>query len=307
MKGLILRAAVLILLFVYMGFGGGANKSDFRLNPETGELQKVIKMGLVPSEDAGIVLEEGDKMAELLSEMTGVPFRAYVTPNYNTLVAAMRAGDVDFAWLPVLAYVKSSLDGTGTALLKAVRGVNPFYHGAIIVRRDRGYKSIQDLRGKVMGWGDVLSFSGHIYPKYDLILKNIYTKDFFAQETNLGSHPAVVKSVLNGHIDAGAVWANDTEGLTGAWLLQANKEDRDAIMAIHYTEPIPGDTFTVRTKYLNENPELTEKIRLAVIAMADDSRGSKILKTIYRIDRMIPAMDSDYAVVYEAFFEVLRK
>lgn len=280
---------------------------DYVVNPDTGDRQKIIKMGLVPSEDAGIVIEEGDKMAALLSEMTGYPFRAYVTPNYNTLVAAMRAGDVDFAWLPPLAYVKSKLDGTGTVLLKAVRGENPYYFGAIIVRADSGYNSIQDLRGKVMGWGDLLSFSGHIFPKFDLIRKEGYTHDFFEQEANLASHPAVVVAVLNGHVDAGSVWANDTEGNTGAWLTGDVAKRADEIKAIFYTDPIPGDTFTVRTEFMEEFPDMTMRIRQAVIDLATRPEGADILMTIYRITRMAPATDDDYKVVYDAFETVIRK
>ena len=280
---------------------------EYVVNPETGERHKIIKMGLVPSEDAEIVIEEGEKMAALLSEMTGYPFRAYVTPNYNTLVAAMRAGDVDFAWLPPLAYVLSKMDGTGTVLLKAVRGENPFYYGAIIVRKDSGINSVDDLRGKVMGWGDLLSFSGHIFPKYDLIRKEGYTHDFFDREANLSSHPAVVVAVLNGHIDAGAVWANDTEGHTGAWLIGDHAERKDEIKPIFYTDPIPGDTFTVRTRYLRDNPEKTERIRRAVMALSDDPEGARILITVYRITRMAPATDEDYRVVYDAFETVIRK
>ncbi|HUX07073.1 MAG TPA: phosphate/phosphite/phosphonate ABC transporter substrate-binding protein [Acidobacteriota bacterium] len=280
---------------------------EYVVDPETGERREIIKMGLVPSEDAEIVINEGEKMAALLSEKTGYPFRAYVTPNYNTLVAAMRAGDVDFAWLPPLAYVLSKLDGTGTVLLKAVRGENPFYYGAIIVRADSGIDSVDDLRGKVMGWGDLLSFSGHIFPKYDLIRKENYTNEFFSREANLSSHPAVVVAVLNGHIDAGAVWANDTEGNSGAWLIGDHADRSNEIKPIFYTDPIPGDTFTVRTGFMEEFPDKTERIRRAVVALADDPEGARILMTVYRITRMAPATDEDYRVVYDAFETVIRK
>ena len=297
---------IIFLAVVIISIGCCGSGSDYVVNPETGEKQRVIKMGLVPSEDAEIVIDEGHKMAALLSEMTGYHFRAYVTPSYNTLISAMRAKDVDFAWFPPLAYVKSKKDGTGTVMLKAVRGVNAFYYGAIIVRKDKGYNSISDLEGKVIGWGDVLSFSGHIYPKFDLIRKGLFSKGFFGEETNLASHPAVVKSVLNGHIDAGAVWANDTEGNSGAWFLQERQEDRDAIKAIHYTDPIPGDTFTVRTTFLEENPEMAQKIMEAVMKLTENPEGKRILKTVYRIDKMIPATDSDYKIVYDAYEEVIR-
>lgn len=300
-------AALPALALVLLSLGCCGSDMDYAVDPVTGERTKVIKMGLVPSEDAEIVIAEGEKMADLLREMTGITFRTYVTPNYNTLIAAMRAGDVDFAWLPPLAYAKSRLDGTGTVLLKAVRGDNPFYYGAIIVRKDSGYRSISDLKGKLMGWGDILSFSGHIYPKYDLIENGIYTEGFFGKEMYLASHPAVVAAVLNGHVDAGSVWANDTEGVTGAWHQLERQEDRDAITAIYYTKPIPGDTFTVRSKFMQENPELVKKVTQAVMDMGRSERGHTILKTVYRIDLMVPTTDTDYKVVYDAFELVMRR
>jgi len=270
--------------------------------------EELVVMGFVPSEDAQIIGESGEELVEILGRMTGLRIRAYVLSSYMTVVSAMRTGDVDVGWLPPLAAVRAEDRGWGVIKLKAVRRGNPFYYGSIIVRTDSGIESVGDLRGKSMAWGDFNSFSGHIFPKFGLISMGIYTDDFFASERFLGSHYSVVVSVLNGQVDAGAVFSNNTEGNDGAWTQMLTDPERQRqITAIFYTDPIPGDTVSLSSGFWNGRREDARAILEAIQELHRDPVGGEILMELYHISRMIPAASVEYDVVRIAADSVLRE
>ncbi len=266
-----------------------------------------VVMGFVPSEDAELVTVEMQKLVKILSKKTGIPIRAVISSNYDVLVTAMRTGDVQFAWLPPFAYVQAEDEGVAMVLLKAVRRGNPWYYGAIIVRTDSPYERVEDLRGKTIAWGDIKSFSGHIYPKCEVIKRGIDPDTFFGTQRHLMNHPAVVVAVFNNQVDAGAVFANNTEGNDGAWTqLLTDPEDQKQIRVILYTPPIPGDTVSVSTEYFSEHPGRTQAIVNAIIELHRDPDGSRILMDLYHIEDLVLAMPEDFQVVREAAQLVLK-
>ena len=267
---------------------------------------EVVVMGFVPSEDAQIIGESGEKLVEILGRITGLRIRAYVLSSYMTVVSAMRTGDVDVGWLPPLAAVRAEDRGWGVIRLKAVRQGNPFYYGSIIVRTDSGIESVEDLRGRSIAWGDFNSFSGHIFPKYGLISMGIYNDDFFASERFLGSHYSVVVSVLNGQVDAGAVFSNNTEGNDGAWTQMLTDPERQRrIAAIFYTDPIPGDTVSLSSGFWSERRQDADAIVAAIQELHRDPVAAEILMELYHISRMVPAASEEYDVVRTAAESVL--
>lgn len=260
-----------------------------------------IVMGFVPSEDAEVVQEQMVKMVGILTEMTGIPIKPVLTPNYNILVDAIRVGEVQVAWMPPLAYVQAEDEGIATVVLKAVRRGNPWYYGAIIVRKDSGINDIQDLRGKSIAWGDIKSFSGHIYPKAALIKQGIDPDRFFGTQRHLKSHPAVVISVFNGDLDAGGCFSNNTDGTDGAWTQTLKDPEKyNQIKVLLYTPPIPGDTVAVATEYMADHPTDADKIVRAIFHLNDHPVGKKILMDIYHIERLVLAKPADYQVVRDA-------
>jgi phosphonate transport system substrate-binding protein len=267
-----------------------------------------IVMGFVPSEDAELVTVEMQKLTDILERKTGIPIRPVISSNYDVLVAAMRTGAVQFAWLPPFAYVQAEDEGVAHVLLKAVRQGNPWYYGAIIVRADSPYHKIEDLRGKTIAWGDIKSFSGHIYPKSEIIKMGIDPDKFFGAQRFLMNHPAVVVAVFNNQVDAGAVFSNNTDGNNGAWTqLLRDPKDQAQIRVLLYTPPIPGDTVSVSTQYFAEHPDRTQKIMNAILHLNEDPEGNRILMTIYHIEAMVLAKPEDFQVVRQAAQLVLAE
>ena len=275
---------------------------------EVQEDEDVIRIGFAPSEDSEIIQEEAKNFAALLEEKTGYKVKVNVLPNYATMVASLQSDHLDFAWLPPLTFVQAEDNGAAEVLLKVVRNNNPYYYGAIVVRTDSDIQTVEDLKGKSIAWSDIVSFSGHVFPKYALIKKGLYSKDFFSSERHMGNHHAVLVNVINGQVEAGACFSNSTDGSDGAWTqLLKDPEDQKKVRVILYTDPIPGDTFAVRKSFKEANPEKTEKITSLIQSLTEDPVGKGILFRLYHIEKLDPATSEDYQVVREATSVVLKE
>jgi phosphonate transport system substrate-binding protein len=101
-------------------------------------------------------------------------------------------------------------------------------------------------------------------------------------------------------VDAGAVFANDTENQRGAWTQYLNANERRLLKAIYYTKPIPGDTITGSKIFIEENPKLANEILGVLLAMGQDEKGRKLLTDIYQVDYLVDAESGDYESVREA-------
>jgi phosphonate transport system substrate-binding protein len=108
-----------------------------------------------------------------------------------------------------------------------------------------------------------------------------------------------VLAVLNGKVDAGATYANSTDGTDTAWQRYLKKpEDVQKIRAIAYSEPIPADNL-VFGESLDE--ELGKRIAAVFLELSRDPEGTKMLRDLYQIDGFVPATDRDYDSVRAAF------
>lgn len=260
-----------------------------------------IVMGFNPAENADVMENNSKAFAEHFQKQTGMKVKTFIATDYTALIEALRSGRVDFAWLPPFSFVKGEKVANAKVLLKSVRKGNAFYYAAIISRADKGISKIEDLKGKSIAWVDPSSSAGHVFPKASLINKlKIDPDQFFGKQVFAGSHDALVLSVLNGTVDAGATFSNDAKGADGAWTQYLKGEDLAKIKVVHVTDPIPGDTMTSSKKFMDEHPAIVEQTVKTMLSMNDTAEGKALLKSLYRIDAVTPAKASDYEPVRKA-------
>lgn len=266
------------------------------------EKGNVITIGFNPTESADVVEVNGKAFSAYFHQHTGAEVKTFIATDYTALVEAMRSGQVDFAFLPAFSFVKAEEIAGGEVLMKSVRGGRPVLYSAIITRADRGIKSLAELKGKNMAWVDPASSTGFIMPKAALLKKEKIDPDtFFAKQVYAGSHEALVLAVLNGTVDAGATFSNDSAGEEGSWLqFLKTPADRAKIKLLFVSEAIPGDTFATTKKFRAAKPELVNKTVQLLSDMGNNDEGRAILKALYHIDSMIPATSAEYQNVREA-------
>lgn len=262
---------------------------------------KEIVMGFNPAENADVVETNAKAFSDFYKAKTGLNVKTFIATDYTALIEALRSGKIQFAWLPPFSYVKAEEVANAQVLLKSVRKGKAYFYSAIISRADKGYKTLDDLKGKNVAWVDPSSTSGHIFPKANLITrKKIDPEKFFKRQVFAGSHDAVLLSVLNGTVDAGATFADDAQGSSGAWTQFLKPGEREKIKVIYVTEPITGDTMTTTKKFQTEYKDIVDQTTRLMTAMGDSEEGRKILKALYRIDSMVPAKSQDYDSVRAA-------
>jgi phosphonate transport system substrate-binding protein len=260
---------------------------------------KVLRVGFVPAEDAQQVIRNAQPLVEILQKRLGMEVQPFVATDYTGVVEALRTGKLDIAFLTPASYVLAKNEANVRVALKSERKGSPFYYAAIITRADSGIKSLEDLRGKVFAFGDPVSTSANVFPRKMLHQKGIDPVRDFKQILYSGGHDATVLAVLNRKVDAGATYANSTDGFDTAWVRYLkNPDDVKKIRAIAYSEPIPADNLVFGG---NLDDRLSKQIEEVFIELSRDPQGKKMLRDLYQIDGFVPATDKDYDSVREAF------
>lgn len=262
--------------------------------------KRAITIGLNPSERSENTQKNADLLADLISRKIRMPVTMFVAQDYSGLVEALRARRVDFAFFAPISYVYAERIADARVLLKAERHGSPYYFGCVVVRSDSPYKRLEDLRGKQIAWVDPSSSSGHIFPKAALIEAGIDPEQFFARQTFAGGHDAVLLAVINGRIDAGATFANDTLGKSGSWTQLEEGALAGRVRPIFFSQPIPADNLSTSQYMLDAHPDLVAKVVQAVAQMHDDSLGADVMRSMYHVDAMVAATTADYDPVRRA-------
>lgn len=262
----------------------------------------ILRIGFVPSENWAQMAQKVAPLLADLSRRVGMKAVSFVAQDYPGVVEAMKHRKVDAAFLAPLPSVMAEREANGRILLKATRYKREFYYSAIIVRKDSGLRSLRDLRGKKFAFGDPYSMAGTIFPKKLLRDAGVDPDADVESVPMQGGHDATVLAVFNRSADAGAVFSNDPVGKEGAWsFFLKTPDERQQIVPIAISKPIPNDTFTVRADL---DADIVSKLRSALLAM---SATPGLLHEIYHLDGLKEAKYEDYEPVREILSHSVRK
>ena len=258
-------------------------------------------MGFVPSQTTSVVQTNADILGRYLSKATGYNVKASVLTSYAAVTEGMTSNNVDIAWVGPLDYVKAHQINGAEAVTKSVRcadyanhaGCLPSYKAFIIVNVNSNINSVADLRGKKFAFGDPLSTSSNLFPRY-LMKKNGMNPDSDVKGTHIASQTQIAVNVCQGTVDAGAIY-DDARNNAGVDKSCPNIMAKTKVIAIT-DPPIPGDPQMIRH---NLNSAQKKKLKDAMIALGSDPTLKDPLYKLYTIDSLVPAQDSDYDPVRE--------
>ncbi|HHA0583722.1 TPA: phosphate/phosphite/phosphonate ABC transporter substrate-binding protein [Staphylococcus aureus] len=276
-----------------------SNDSDSKSG---GYKPKELTVQFVPSQNAGTLEAKAKPLEKLLSKELGIPVKVSVSTNYNTIVEAMKSKKVDVGFLPPTAYTLAHDQKAADLLLQAQRfGVKEdgsaskelvdSYKSEILVKKDSKIKSLKDLKGKKIALQDVTSTVGYTFPL--AMLKNEAginaTKDM--KIVNVKGHDQAVISLLNGDVDAAAVF-NDARNTVKKDQPNVFKDTR----ILKLTQAIPNDTISVRP---DMDKDFQEKLKKAFIDIAKSKEGHKIISEVYSHEGYTETKDSNFDIVRE--------
>jgi phosphonate transport system substrate-binding protein len=258
--------------------------------PAEAPVKQDLVMGFVPSQTSSVVQTNADILAKYLSDKTGYNIKSSVLTSYAAVTEGMTSNNVDIAWVGPLDYVVAHQINGAEAVTKSVRRGKPSYLAFIIVRSDSNINSVADLKGKKFAFGDSLSTSSNLWPRY-LMKKNGIDPDNDVRGTSIANQTQIAVNVCQGTVDAGAIY-DDARTNKGADTSCPGIMTKTKVLAT--SDPIPGDPQMIRSKL---NSAQKQKLKDAMIAMGSDETIKAALKALYTIDGLVPAQDSDYDVV----------
>ncbi|CAM4364867.1 phosphonate-binding protein [Bacillus manliponensis] len=301
-KVLAVGATTLLAIGLFSGCGTKETNVKDSETAEKGYVPKTLNVQFVPSQNADTLEAKAKPLEKLLSDELNIPVKVSVSTNYNTIVEAMASKQVDVGFLPPTAYVLAKEKDAANVILQAQRyGVNDetgqpteelvdFYKSQFVVKKDSNINSIEDLKGKKIGYQDVTSSAGYVWPAAVLMEKGIDPlKD--VQPVTLKGHDQAIIALLNGDVDAAVVF-QDARNVV--------KKDYPDVFEqtkiVKFTEKIPNDTITVRS---DMDKEWVQKIQDAFIEIGKNEEGHKIIKEVYSHEGYIKSDDSKFDIVRE--------
>jgi phosphonate transport system substrate-binding protein len=256
--------------------------------------QDRLHLVLTPSQKPTDLLAAGEEFGKALAQLVGVPVRVTVASDYAAVIEALRNRTADLAFVHPAGYVLANREAKATIVARNLWHGKATFTSRIYVRKDSGFKTLDDLRGKTLAFVDPASSSGYIYPMVMLMQRGLVKgrdpKTFFREVMFTGAHDASMRALLNGHVDAIASFDMAREQYL------KDPAERDKIAVVAETPPIPEAGIAARDGL---DPALVARVRAALIKMRGP-QYAPLLKRLYDIDGFEPAEDKDYDPVRQA-------
>jgi phosphate/phosphite/phosphonate ABC transporter binding protein len=248
-----------------------------------------LKFGFTPVLSEAEMREEFQPLMVYMTKSTGIEVTLYIAKSYGDLRDQMETGKVDIGSFSPFAYVDAVTGGKVKIIAQSILDYSAFYKGLIITRKDSGITGLANLKGKRFAFVDPKSASGYVYPRAMLIEKGFDPDKFFKETVFSGGHDKVILAVLEGKVEAGAIYDGALAIAKGKGL---KTEDLTTIAS---TDPIPHDAIVVRSD-LDE--VITKKIQKALIDLEKTEEGKKaIAQSKKKLTGHILAEDKTFDVV----------
>jgi phosphonate transport system substrate-binding protein len=264
------------------------------LGDRSGGAQTSLHLALTPSQKPTDLLVAGEAFAVALGKLVGIPVRVTVASDYAAVIEALRNKTADLAFVHPVGYVLANREAKAQIIAKDRWHGNTSYTARIWVRKESGFKTLEELRGKTIAFVDPASSSGYVYPMVMLIQRGLVKgrdpKTFFKEAMFAGSHDAALIALVKGHVDALGSFDQAPEQYL------KDPAEREKLTYLAESAPIPEGGICGRDGL---DPAVTAKVRAALLQM----RGPEyepLLKKLYDIDGFEPAEDREYEVVRAA-------
>lgn len=173
---------------------------------------RAVRLGIIPAIARERTQAELSPIVTYLGQQLGEPAELVIAKDYADISGMLARHELDAAILFPLAYVQARAAMPELSLLAcSVRQGKAAYRGYIVARRDSPFHQLSDLRGKRFAFVDPSSTSGYLYPtelflREKLIQSRKELPAFFSEVQFRKSHDGVLRAVLAGEAEAGAMY-----------------------------------------------------------------------------------------------------
>ena len=184
----------------------------------TGALAQEItefRIGILGGENAQDRMTSYSCLQDYAAKELGVEVKLFAPADYNGVIQGLLGGTIDMAWLGASAYAATFLqdpEAVEPVLVKVNIDGSIGYHSIGFARKDSGIASLDDMEGKVFGFGDPNSTSGYLIPSIEIPQYkdgiSMESGQYFGEVKFTGGHEQTIVAVSNGDIDGGVTWAD---------------------------------------------------------------------------------------------------
>src|SRR5450830_1042890 len=243
-----------------------------------------IRFGLT----AAVVRENLDlyqRWAEYLGRKVGRPVQFVQRRTYREAMELLEPGEHDCAWICSFPYAKLRDSKVFGLMAVPVFEGEPLYRSYVIVHKDRSFRTIGDLEGRVFAYSDPDSNSGYIVPRQ--ILSDLgrnpdsFFRFFFIDSAPTETIEAVAERVADGAAVDSYVWE---------YLSRREPKFTAKTKVIQRSETFGFPPLVYRT---GVDAELRARMTEALLTMDKNPEGQVLLAELM-LDRFITAPSSLY-------------
>ena len=235
-----------------------------------------FRIGILGGENAQDRMNSYECLRGYTEERLGVPAKLFAPADYNGVIQGLLGGTLDMAWLGASAYAAVHLqdpEAVEPVLVKINLDGSYGYHSIGFARKDAGINTLEDMQGKVFGFGDPNSTSGYLIPSIEIPQTTGATMesgDYFGEVKFTGGHEQTIVAVNNGDVAGGVTWAdgqgNWEDGYNSGALrkaVDAGLVDMNDLVEIWRSKPIPEGPVVLRK-------DLPEEVKTTMTQLVDE-------------------------------------
>lgn len=210
-----------------------------------GSAANPYRVMLVPA-DGGT--EDGTKadfkpLFDAVTQATGLHFNIRVGQSYANVIEAICGNVVEIAWFGPASYLPAKQRGCAELLAVDVSHGTSVYYSGLYAARDSGIKTIADIKGKDIAFGDANSTSSFVYPVAMIVAAGLDPVKDLGAIRMTGSHANSLKALAEGRVAVAAASFDSFEKALNQRVLDPAK-----FFAIAKSDPIPNPPIAMSTK-----------------------------------------------------------
>lgn len=172
----------------------------------------IIRVGVLPDESLEILRTRYEPLLEYLSQDTGLEFQLILPSDYPDLTRLFRDREIDLAYFGGLTFVQMHKYHGAKPLV--MRDIDTRFTSYFLVKSNSQARNLKEFEGKVFSFGNRLSTSGHLMPRYFIQQElNTDPSQFFSEVRFSGAHDQSAYDVRDGQADLAVANAQIIKGM----------------------------------------------------------------------------------------------
>ena len=254
---------------------------------------KLLLIGGIPDQDASVLQDRFNLLAEYLTEETNVTVKYLPSVDYAAVVTGFKTGDIDMAWYGGLTGVQARL-AVPNSIAIAQRPSDERFVSAFIAKTELDITELHEFKGRSFTFGSESSTSGNLMPRSFLNKEGLTPERDFSAVNYSGSHDKTWKLVEAGTFDGGALNAV-------VWNARVASGDVDLtkVKLVKFTESYYDYHWVIRGDVDDRLGKGTiQKIKESLLALNSQRGGrEKTIMEAFQAEQFIPTANRNYKAI----------